>query len=188
MPGEGIGSNYWDLLPFGGEDALATIYYYDALLDLAELEEQIVDAPAVVRRHRRRRLRSGRSAQACPGGEGLRHAAVLEREDRPVRHRRSRRRTARLRVHLPQQRGRLLRLRHAGAGQIDPRLDLPASGSSRATRRPGADIYHWRFGPRSTTKRNLDYYFWALVQPGSRSRGATRCRTAARCWAFRITT
>ena len=25
----------------------------------------------------------------------------------------------------------------------------------------GADIYHWRFGPRSTTKRNTDYYFWA---------------------------
>ena len=32
IPGEGIGSNYWDLLPFGGEDALATIYYYDTLL------------------------------------------------------------------------------------------------------------------------------------------------------------
>ena len=43
--GEGIGSNYWDLLPFGGEDALGTIYYYDALLDLAELEENISTTP-----------------------------------------------------------------------------------------------------------------------------------------------
>jgi len=43
--GEGIGSNYWDLLPFGGEDALATIYYYDALLDLAELEQQVAAHP-----------------------------------------------------------------------------------------------------------------------------------------------
>jgi hypothetical protein len=25
----------------------------------------------------------------------------------------------------------------------------------------GADIYHWRFGPRITTKRNEDYYYWA---------------------------
>jgi hypothetical protein len=25
----------------------------------------------------------------------------------------------------------------------------------------GADIYHWRFGPRSTTRRNEDYYLWA---------------------------
>ena len=39
VTGEGIGGNYWDLLPFGGEDALATIYYYDTLLDLADLEE-----------------------------------------------------------------------------------------------------------------------------------------------------
>jgi hypothetical protein len=45
VPNEGIGSNYWDLLPFGGEDALATIYDYDALRDLAELEEQIVAHP-----------------------------------------------------------------------------------------------------------------------------------------------
>ncbi len=43
--GEGVGSNYWDLLPFGGEDALATIYYYDALRDLAELEELIAAHP-----------------------------------------------------------------------------------------------------------------------------------------------
>src|SRR5205823_312106 len=31
----------------------------------------------------------------------------------------------------------------------------------------GADIYHWRFGPRSTTKRNLDYYYWAWSNPES---------------------
>ncbi len=43
--GEGIGGNYWDLLPFGGEDALATIYYYDTLLDLADIEEQIAAHP-----------------------------------------------------------------------------------------------------------------------------------------------
>jgi len=31
----------------------------------------------------------------------------------------------------------------------------------------GPDIYHWRFGPRSTTKRNIDYYFWAWSAPES---------------------
>jgi hypothetical protein len=41
LPGEGVGSNYWDLLPFGGYDALATAYYYDTVLDLAALEELI---------------------------------------------------------------------------------------------------------------------------------------------------
>jgi hypothetical protein len=29
----------------------------------------------------------------------------------------------------------------------------------------GADIYHWRFGPRSSTLRNLDYYFWGWSNP-----------------------
>jgi hypothetical protein len=29
----------------------------------------------------------------------------------------------------------------------------------------GSDIYHWRFGPRSTTRRNVDYYFWAWSNP-----------------------
>ena len=86
-PGEGIGSNYWDLLPFGGEDALATIYYYDALLDLAELEEQIAAHPAVGRGHRRRRLRPGRPAPArrrrsrttAPSGSGTRRPAASAR-------------------------------------------------------------------------------------------------------------
>ena len=52
----------------------------------------------------------------------------------------------------------------------------------------GADIYHWRFGPRSTTRRNLDYYFWAWSGPEIDPVRATRCRTAAACWASRITT
>src|SRR6185312_12710257 len=29
----------------------------------------------------------------------------------------------------------------------------------------GADIYKFQFGPRSTTRRNLDYYFWAWSNP-----------------------
>ena len=29
----------------------------------------------------------------------------------------------------------------------------------------GADIYRWRFGPRSTTKRNVEYYFWGWSNP-----------------------
>jgi hypothetical protein len=31
----------------------------------------------------------------------------------------------------------------------------------------GADIYHWRFGPRASTRRNEDYYFWAWSSPES---------------------
>ncbi len=31
----------------------------------------------------------------------------------------------------------------------------------------GKDIYHWRFGPRASTRRNVDYYFWAWSAPES---------------------
>jgi hypothetical protein len=31
----------------------------------------------------------------------------------------------------------------------------------------GDDIYHWRFGPRSTTRRNEDYYVWSWSSPES---------------------
>src|SRR6185503_4281412 len=68
VAGEGIGGNYWDLLPFGGEDALATIYYYDALLDLAEVEEAI-------RRHPQWCLPGG--AEAFDSADLRRHAAEV---------------------------------------------------------------------------------------------------------------
>ncbi|NCA11186.1 hypothetical protein EBR56_05155 [bacterium] len=29
----------------------------------------------------------------------------------------------------------------------------------------GADVYHWRFGPRSTTRRNVESYVWAWSRP-----------------------
>ena len=35
LTGQGIGNNYWDILPFGGLDAYATIQYYDAVRVLA---------------------------------------------------------------------------------------------------------------------------------------------------------
>ncbi|MFM8335016.1 MAG: hypothetical protein ACKODK_05610, partial [Opitutaceae bacterium] len=31
----------------------------------------------------------------------------------------------------------------------------------------GADIYRFRFGPRSTTRRNIEYYFWGWSRPES---------------------
>ena len=59
-----------------------------------------------------------------------------------------------------------LRLRHARAGQVDPRLDERPRTVEGDTA-TGDDIYHWRFGPRSTTRRNLDYYFWGWTNPES---------------------
>ena len=43
--GEGIGNNYWDILPFGGLDAYATVHYYDAVRVLAAIEREIQEHP-----------------------------------------------------------------------------------------------------------------------------------------------
>jgi len=45
FPGRGVGNNYWDLLPFGGQDAFLTITLFHALKRVADLEEQIAAHP-----------------------------------------------------------------------------------------------------------------------------------------------
>ncbi len=162
--GEGIGNNYWDLLPFGGEDALATIYYYDALLDLAELEEQIAAHP-------RWAITTG--ADAFDSTDLRRHAREVKDYG-----------TSRF---WNKQTGRF------GTVDLDGRLydfgwtflnneaiyyDFATPEQARSIRdwisgrrtvegdtSQGADIYHWRFGPRSSTLRNLDYYVWGWSNP-----------------------
>jgi len=166
IPGEGIGSNYWDILPFGGEDALATVYYYDTLADLAELEEEIAahpewnvatggDAfdPADLRRHAQEVKDYGtqRFWNATTGRFGtvdldgsLHDYGFTFLNDEAVYYG----------FATPEQ----ARSIHAWlAGER-----IVADDTSQ-----GPDIYHWRFGPRSTTRRNLDYYFWGWSAPES---------------------
>lgn len=162
--GEGIGSNYWDLLPFGGEDALATVYYYDALLDLADIEEQLGKHPqwcvaagaesfdpgelrnhaCEVKEYGSRRFwnaETGRFGTVDLGGTihdygftFLNNEAVYYNFAEP-------------------EQARLIRDWISGRRLVEGDTSV------------GEDIYHWRFGPRSTTRRNIDYYFWAWSNP-----------------------
>lgn len=166
VSGEGIGGNYWDLLPFGGEDALATIYYYDTLLKLAGLEESIAahpewgvatgaDAfdPADLRQHAQAVKEYGTKRFWNPQTgrfgtvdlDGVMHDygwTFLNNE--------------------------AVYYNFATADQARSIRDWISGrrivGADTST---GADIYHWRFGPRSSTRRNLDYYFWAWSNPES---------------------
>ena len=166
VPGEGIGGNYWDLLPFGGEDALATIYYYDTLLDLADLEERIIahpewgvatgaDAfdPADLRQHAQAVKDYGTKRFWNPQTgrfgtvdlEGVLHDygwTFLNNE------------AVYYDFAMPEQ-ARAIR------DWISGRRTVVGDTAT------GADIYHWRFAPRATTKRNLDYYFWGWTDPES---------------------
>jgi hypothetical protein len=166
LPGEGIGSNYWDLLPFGGEDALATIYYYDALLDLADLEGLIAahpewnvaagaDAfdPADLRRHAQEvkdyggnrfwNEKTGRFGTVDLDG-GMHDYGWTFLNNEAIYYN----------FATPPQ-AKSIR------DWISGRRNVPGDTSQ------GPDIYRWRFGPRSSTLRNSDYYFWAWSNPES---------------------
>ena len=163
--GEGIGGNYWDLLPFGGEDALASVYYYDALGDLAELEEQIAAHPQWripatgafdpadlrrqaddVKRYGQKRFwnaATGRFGTVDLGGRMHDYGFTFLNDEA---------------VYYDFATPAQARSIHAWLGGAR----IVAGDTST-----GADIYHWRFGPRSTTRRNLDYYFWGWSNPES---------------------
>jgi hypothetical protein len=164
IPGEGIGSNYWDILPFGGEDALGTIYYYDTLRDLAELEEQITQHPewSVVT-----------GADAFDPVTLRKHAEEVRAygQKRFWNEKTGRFGTVDLDGHMHDYGFTFLNNEALYYDFASPEQaksihawiagDRIVEGDTST----GADIYHWRFGPRSTTKRNIDYYFWGYSNP-----------------------
>ena len=165
--GNGIGNNYWDLLPFGHKDVYATIRYYDTLVRMAALEREIA-------RHPEWKLAGG--ADRFDPADLETHAAAVKTEGNQI--------------FWSEETGRFVAgpdvtgARHdygftflntdaihygfateAHARSILDWLDgkrLVAGDTST-----GADIYRFRFGPRSTTRRNIEYYFWGWSRPES---------------------
>lgn len=166
LPGEGIGGNYWDILPFGGEDALATIYYYDSALALAELEEAIIKHPEWC---------IARGADAFDPAELRKHAADVRDygTHRFWNEKTGRFGTVDLDGNLHDYGFTFLNNEAICFGFATPEQAHSIRDWISGRRivdgdtATGADIYHWRFGPRSTTRRNIDYYFWGWSAPES---------------------
>ena len=167
LGGQGIGNNYWDLMPFGGLDAYATIQYYDALRTMATVEREIQAHPE----------------WQVPGGvlsfdpAALEdHAAEVKAEGNhlfwhPVTQRFHACVDADGKVHdygftflnCEAIYYDFATVEHARDIMNWLNGDRVVAGDTSQ----GADIYHWRFAPRATTKRNLDWYFWAWNSPES---------------------
>ena len=165
VPGEGVGSNYWDLLPFGGEDALATVYYYDTLR-----------RPGATSKKRSPRTRSGTSppTEAYDPADLRQHAAEVKDVLRQAL--------------LEQETGRFGTVDLDGQmhdygftflnneavtfgiatpeqARIDPRLDERQAdrGRRHVDRRRHLSLAVRARGPRRC--RNIDYYFWGWSNP-----------------------
>ncbi|MBP8128537.1 MAG: hypothetical protein KA184_03080 [Candidatus Hydrogenedentes bacterium] len=166
-PGHGIGNNYWDILPFGGEDFYATYQYYAATLRLAELEEAIrnnpgwgipagADAmdPAFLRQHAAEVRAKANAVFWNPGTN--RFAACVDAEG-------NRYDFGFTFLNLDAIWYDLATEEHAAAimDWLSGRRVVPGDTST------GDDIYHWRFGPRATTRRNLEWYGQGWTAPES---------------------
>ena len=163
-PGHGIGNNYWDILPFGWDDAYAANQYYAATIAMAELEE-------AVRQHPGWNIPLG--AMSLDPEQLRSHAAEVKA-------------TAN-RLFWSEANGRFIACIDQNGAPHDygyTFLNLDAIWYGLATSdhgrqildwitgkrivsgdtSTGEDIYRWRFGPRATTRRNIEWYgqgWWA---------------------------
>lgn len=166
-PGYGIGNHYWDILPGGHKDAIATLYYYDALRCLATLERDV----------------SRHAEWDIPASPMRFDPAWLEGHAAEVRERSGRLfwnpQTKRFHLGLDVD-GRsydygytFMNLEAVCYGFATPEQEqdilswITGERSVEGDTSKGADLYHWRFGPRASTKRNLEWYGWYWSDPGS---------------------
>ncbi len=166
-PGQGIGSNYWDILPIGGDDLYTTNLYHKALLELADLEEAVLANPGWGISH----------GPLALDPIGLRNHAARVRE---VSNRKFwNPKTGRFAICVdadgrPHDYGftfvNLDSIWYGLASEDHARAILDWLSGKRLVEgdtSQGEDIYKWRFGPRATTLRNIDWYGQGWTAPES---------------------
>lgn len=166
-PGLGVGNNYWDLLPFGGHDAIATMYLYDALQHFLAIERAIdehpewsmpTDEPSFDEKDLAvliDRIRDDFQRRFWNAEHG-RFVGWIDLEGRVYDYGFTFVNLEAIHYGLatPEQARSIL-------DWIDGRREVEGDTSR------GADIYHWRFAPRATTRRNIETYVWPWHAPES---------------------
>lgn len=165
--GLGVGNNYYDLVPFGGDDALATIYYFDALNLMADVEKEIAahptwEMPTNEPPFLTDELTSLADAIKAQAGQFFWDATTarfigwqdIEGKRYDYGFVFVNNEAIAYGFATPQQ-----------ARQIYDWLDGKRIVDGDTSQ--GADIYHWRFAPRVTTRRNTQDYVWVWPAPQS---------------------
>ncbi|MBQ0106241.1 MAG: hypothetical protein KBT47_09465 [Armatimonadetes bacterium] len=157
----GIGGNYWDILPCGNIETYTGIYFYNSLLKMAELEKYLADKTE--------------KDENYIAPEKLIYIAENIKE------------TANTRL-WNEETKRFYIAEDINGNKYDygfVMLNIEAVYYGLATEEhakdimdwvsgvrivegdtsQGADIYKWRLAPRNTTKINRDYYFWDWHDP-----------------------
>lgn len=163
--GHGIGTNYWDLLPFGGYDCYATNQYYASILAMAEIEKAIMEHPE---------WNIPRGALAFDPNELQEHAKKVREKAQALFWDREKKRF----VACIDREGNKhdygftflnLDCIWYGIASTEQATEifkwLNGERIIETDTSKGADIYYWRFGPRATTLRNLDWYVFPWTHP-----------------------
>jgi len=165
--GRGICNNYWDILPMGYRDAYASIQYYDALRDMALLEQEVAGHPewnlpagplaldpGQLRDHAGQvKSHAGRLFWNSDTG---RFVAGIDRDGQAHDY------------GFTFVNCEAVCYGFADGEQAESIMQwLTGDRMVAGDTSQGADIYRWRFGPRSTTRRNLDWYGWYWYAPES---------------------
>jgi hypothetical protein len=163
--GRGVGNNYWDLLPFGGQDAFLTITLFHALKRVADLEEQITRHPewklaamperAGALRGHVARLQSEGSNKFWDAKNG-RFVGWIDSDGKAHDYGFTFLNLEAVRYGFANQ-----EQAKAIVDWVSGRREVAGDTST------GADIYRWRFAPRATTRRNIDCYGWFWTRPES---------------------
>ena len=164
-PGRGIGSNYWDILPFGNFDMYATNQYHRATRVMARLEQAVRehpgwDVPLGAAAYDPQKLRDHASEVQKTANEKFwndetgRFVACID-----------------TRGNARDYGFTFVNLDSIWYGTASPQhrrdiMDwLTGERIVEGDTSTGRDIYHWRFGPRSTTRRNIDWYAFPWTSP-----------------------
>jgi hypothetical protein len=165
LHGHGIGSNYWDLLPFGARDTYATLRSYSTLRRMAQLEDEVArhpewNAPASLLNVAPDEMREIAEKAKQRGNEELwtttteRFTATIDADGKSHEY------------------GytflNLEAIYYGFASQEHSRSILDWLSGKRVVSddtSTGTDLYHWRFAPRASTRRNVEWYAWVWNSP-----------------------
>jgi hypothetical protein len=163
--GRGIGVNYWDLMPFGGKDGYSTIYQYAAVRAMEQLEAAVAahpdwKIPAPDAEYSAKRLSADIEQMQKAYGETFwnpekgRFVGAVDSDGKAWDY------------GFTFLNNEAMYYGLAAPGQERQIVDWIAGARTiEGETSTGADIYHFRFGPRSTTVRNLDYYTYVWTGP-----------------------
>lgn len=163
--GTAMGNNYWDLLPFGWDDFYATMQYYAATLAMADIEQAVRDHPQwdiprgvlaldpeMLRAHARD-VRRVANEKFWNHEAGRFYPSITRRGERYD--------FGFTFLNLESIWYGIAREEHAQSIMEWIRGERIVEGDTST----GEDLYRWRFGPRATTRRNVEWYKFVWTHP-----------------------